>query len=69
MTLEQQMNVKCDQEANRAVASSIERAFQQEGKQLLPGEDVAIFVRGEKLTSDLSKAIRLEAGREKAKIF
>ena len=33
MTLEQQMNVKCDQEAIRAVASNIERAFQQEGSQ------------------------------------
>ena len=63
------MNVVCDREANIAVARSIECAFQQEGKQLLPGEDVAIFVRGKKLTSDLSKAIRFEAGREKAKEF
>ena len=34
MTLEQQMNVICDGEANIAVARSIECAFQQEGKQL-----------------------------------
>ena len=67
MTLEQQTNVKCDVETNRAVARSIECAFRQEGKQLLPGEDVAIFVRGKKLTSDLSKAIRFEAERGKNK--
>ena len=69
MTLEQKMNVICDREANKAVFESIECAFHQEGKQLLPGEDVAVFVRGKKLTSDLSKAIRFEAGREKAKEF
>ena len=69
MTLEQKMNVICDKEANKAVFKSIECAFQQEGKQLLPGEDVAVFVRGKKLTSDLSKAIRFETGREKAKEF
>ena len=30
---------------------------------------MAVFVRGKKLTSDLSKAIRFEVGREKAKDF
>ena len=36
---------------------------------MLPGEDAAVFVRGKKLTSDLSKATRLEASRERAKDF
>ena len=36
---------------------------------MLPGEDGAVFVRGKKLTSDLSRAIRLEASREKAEKF
>lgn len=36
---------------------------------MLPGEDAAVFVRGKKLTSDLIRAIRLEASREKAEEF
>ena len=35
----------------------------------LPSEDAAVFVGGKKLTSDLIRAIRLEASREKAKEF
>ena len=58
MTPEQQMNVVCDSEAKRAVARSIRYMFKNDDKQLLPGEDVAVFVRGKKLTSDLSKTIR-----------
>ena len=63
------MNYVCDKEANKAVERSIEQKFLVEEKQLLPGEDAAVFVRGKKLTSDLSRAIRLEASREKAREF
>ena len=66
MTLEQQMNYICDKEANKAVERSIEQNFLVEEKQLLPGEDAAVFVRGKRLTSDLSRAIRVEASREKS---
>ena len=38
-------------------------------KQLLPGEDPDVLVRGKKLTSGLSRAIRLEASKEKARDF
>ena len=66
MTLEQRMNYMCDKEANIAVERSILKTV-IEGKQLLPGEDAAVFIGDKKLTSDLSKAIRLETSREKAK--
>ena len=69
MTLEQQMNYVCDKEANKAVERSIQQRFLMEEKQLLPGEDAAMFVGGKKLTSDLSRAIRLKASREKAREF
>ena len=69
MTPKQQMNVGCDAEAKRAVARIINCMFQCEVRQLLPGEDVAVFIRDKKLTSDLSKAIRFEIGREKARDF
>ena len=67
MTLEQQMNYACDKEANKAVERSMYQRFLVEEKQLLPSEDTVVFVGGKKLTSDLSRAIRLEASREKAK--
>ena len=35
----------------------------------MPGEDAAVFVGDKKLTSDLSRAVRLETSREKAKEF
>ena len=69
MTLEQQMNYVGDKEANKAVERSIKQKFLVEEKQLLPREDAAVFVGDKQLTSDLSRAIRLEASREKAKEF
>ena len=67
MTLAQQMNYVCDNEVNKAAERSIQHNFSMKEKQLLPGEDGAVFVGGKKLTSDLSGEIRLEASREKAK--
>ena len=63
------MNYWCDKEANKTVERSILHNFVTEGKQLLPGEDAAVFVGDKKLTSDLSRAVRLETSREKAKEF
>ena len=47
------------------VERSTQHKFSVKEKQLLPGGDAAVFVGGKKLTSDLSRAIRLEAGRGK----
>ena len=69
MTLEQQMNYVCNKEANKAVERSIQNKFVAEEKQLIPGEDAAVFVGGKKLTSDLSRAVRLEVSRERQKNF
>ena len=69
MTLEQQMNYACNKEASKAAERSIQHRFLVEEKQPLPGEDAAVFVGGKQLTSHLSRAMRLEASREKAKEF
>ena len=69
MTLEQQLKFEWDKEANKAVDRSIRHKFFTRENQLLPGEDAAVFVKGKKLTSDLNRAIRLEASGEKAKEF
>ena len=67
MIPEQQMNVVCKREVKRAVSTSINCIFQYAVRQLLSGEDVAVFVRNKKVTGDLSKVIRFEVGRERQK--
>ena len=62
----------CDKEVNKAVLyieRSMQHKFSMKEKQLLPGKDAAVFVGGKKLTSNLSREIRLEATRENAKKF
>ena len=63
------MNHVCDEGANKVVERSIQHRFIVEEKKLLPEEDAAVFVGGKQLTSHLSRAMRLEASREKAKEF
>ena len=46
MTLEYQMNSERDKEANKAVERSIRHKFLTREKQLLPGEDPDVLVRG-----------------------
>ena len=69
MALEQQMNYICDKEANKTVERSIVQRFLVEEKQPFSREDATVFVGGMNLTSDLSRAIKLETSREKAKEF
>lgn len=59
----------CDEKDQKAVARSINFMFQCEVEQLLPDEDLAIFVGDQKLTSDLIKTVRFQIGRERAKVF
>ena len=69
MTLEQQMNLECDKEKGGSSRGKHKCNYQVWKTQLLPGEHAVVFVRGKKFTNDLSKAIWLEASREKAKEF
>ena len=74
LTLEQQLNVLCDQLAKGAVSRAIldqmrRRGRRRDGLQVLPREDVALFSHGEKLTSDIAKTVRYSEGRKEAKEF
>ena len=58
MTPGQQMNEWCDAEAKRSMARNINCMFWCEVRQLLPGENIVVFIRDKKLASGLSKAVR-----------
>jgi hypothetical protein len=56
LTLEEQLNVICDELANAAVQRYLSNATPTgRGIQLLPLEMVAIMIKGEKLTADAGK--------------
>ena len=55
--LDQKLNYICDSLAKTGIAMSIRLRMRREGRQLLPSEDAAVFINGEKQTSDLRKAL------------
>ena len=70
LTLEEQINVKCDELAKSAVhRSMIQVAPENRGKQLLPLEKAAVFVNNIKLTTDVAKEVRFCLGEVEARKF
>ena len=51
------MNVMCNTLTKRTVSRAIRTDMRSKGKQLLPGEDAAVFVNNRKLTRDFTKAV------------
>ena len=68
LTLEQQLNCICDNLAKSAVHRSIRVGFRVESY-LLPLEDIAIVVNGEKMTSNFDEEIRFDLSRRHARQF
>jgi len=69
LTLEEQLNCVCDGLAKAAIVASMERPLPRPGKQLLPLERAAVFVNGNKLTTDVSKEVRFCLGESDARQF
>ena len=69
--MERQRNCQCDTLAKDSVTwYTTERQQRHEHiQQLLPKESAGIFVRGEKITSDPTNALRYLLGKERAKTF
>jgi hypothetical protein len=67
LTLEEQLNVICDELANAAVQWYLSGAtLAGRGIQLLPLEKVAIMIKGEKLTTDAGQDVWYALGQEEA---
>jgi hypothetical protein len=70
LTLEEQLNVICDELAKEAVLRYLSDAKPEgRGVQLLPLEKVAIVVNGEKLTNNVGREVRYALGHKEARKF
>jgi hypothetical protein len=70
LTLEEQLNVICDELANTMVQRYLSDATPAgRGIQLLPLEKVAIVIKGEKLTTDAGQEVCYALGQEEARRF
>jgi len=70
LTLSEQLNVLCDGLANRSVKGYLERGSPAQIKtKLLPLERAAVFINGEKATTDVGSQARYVLGAEEARRF
>jgi hypothetical protein len=63
------MNCVCDTLAKRAVRHAMQDGYQERRTQILPREDVALIIKGNKVTNDLSHPLRFHASKESARIY
>ncbi len=69
LTLEQQLNVLCDELANGAVARYLSGGVHHLGQKFLPFEKAAVVLDGVKLTTDVGAEVRYRLGKEDAERF
>ena len=67
LSLVQQLNCVCDTTAKGAVQRAITTGYISTPTQMLPREDVAIVIWGNKITSDVSHPVRFHASKEVAR--
>jgi hypothetical protein len=69
LTLTQQLNCVCDTLAKRSVTTAINHGYHDRPTQLLPKEDVALVLWGNKITGDISPPLRFHASKEVARRY
>ena len=69
LSLKQQLNCVCDTLAKRSVTNAILNGYQSTPTQLLPKEDVALIIKGNKITDDIAQPIRFHASKESARKY
>ena len=67
LSLIQQLNCVCDTLAKQAVTLAMTQGYHDRPTQLLPKEDVAVVIWGNKITDDVSSPIRFHASKEVAR--
>jgi hypothetical protein len=66
LTLTQQFNCICDTLAKKSIRSALTLGYHNKMTQLLPNEDVAMLIWGNKITGDISSPIHFHARKELA---
>jgi hypothetical protein len=64
LTLIQQLNCVCDTLAKQAITTALLHGYHSRQSQLLPKEDVALIIWGNKVTGDISSPLRFHASKE-----
>jgi hypothetical protein len=69
LTLTQKLNCVCDTLAKRSVTTAINHGYHDRPTQLLPKEDMALVIWGNKITGDVSLHLRFHANKEVARRY
>ena len=69
LSLIQQLNCVCDTMAKQAVTLAMMQGYHDRPTQLLPKEDVAVVIWGNKITDDISSPLRFHASKEVARRY
>jgi hypothetical protein len=69
LTLTQQLNCVCNTLVKRSVTTVIYHGYHNRPTQLLPKEDVALIIWGNKITGDISSHLRFHASKEVARRY
>ena len=69
LSLTQQLNCVCDTLAKQAVTNAIIEGYNHVLTQILPREDMALFVWGDKITGNISDPLRLHASKAVARKY
>ncbi len=69
LTFTQQLNCVCDTLAKGVVTSALCYGYHDRPTQLLPKEDVALVIWGNKITGDISPHLRFHASKEVAQKY
>jgi hypothetical protein len=69
LNLMQQMNCVCNMLAKKAVAIAFLEEYHNRTTQLLPNEDVALVIWGNKVTGDIAPVLRFHASNKAARKY
>jgi hypothetical protein len=69
LSLTQQLNCVCDILAKQAVTNAIMKGCHNSPTQILPREDVALIVWGDKIMGDVSSSLRFHASKSVARKY
>jgi hypothetical protein len=67
LTLVQQLNCVCDTMAKKSITLAIDHGYHGRRSQLLPKEDVALVIWGNKVTGNILLPLRFHASKEAAR--
>ncbi len=69
LTLTWQLNCICNPLAKKLITTALNHGYHNKQTSLLPKEDVALFIWGNKITGNISSPLRFHASKEVARKY